>query len=87
MNIDRCELANKKGCRDTSYLEGLICTNRCEFRNSCEIKRIPLLIQAQTSTVLIKNEDEIIRKIICCSDILTDSIMDEYIIGGQERKI
>lgn len=87
-DMERCLLlAEDRGCKDPSYMEGFICTNRCPFRHECNINRIPLLIQAEASDFIFEHDHQHIRGIVCSLDILTKQTPDEYIIGGQKRKL
>ena len=45
--VDRVILAQIRGCKDTTMLQGAACTNRCEHRRDCNLRRTPFLILTQ----------------------------------------
>ena len=46
--INRQILAQIKGCKNTDTLNGMCCTNNCEYRKTCTIQRTKLVIPAIT---------------------------------------
>lgn len=77
--VNRKVLARIRGCRDDSPLEGAACTNQCEFFDTCNVSRTPLLIQAESSKVRIEERIERTDNVIAVSDLLISRANDEYI--------
>lgn len=67
-----------RGCQDTTLLDGAACTNRCDHRKDCKIRRIKFLIQARNNQAKFEGTDRI-EGVVVSVYTLISSQADEYI--------
>lgn len=77
-SVDRRALAKLRGCQDTTLLDGAACTNRCDLRKDCKIRRIKFLIQARNNKVRFEGTDRM-DGVIVTVYTLEGTQIDEYI--------
>ncbi len=86
--IDRRIRARIRGCQDTTFLEGVLCTNACEFRDSCKIKRKPLLVNTLKASVQFDKSNVdggIYISEFLVTDISADGFINEMFECSEEK--